>query len=229
MGDADAVGSHVHHDGRVHHRDGLLRTVAHLGVQAAARDTEGGHVDAHHHLVGGEVDGAKAGDELLDRHHPLAAQRLQAHRGAEGDERRDGVVGRAGGDDVAGNGGPVAQRGRADLGARLRQRQHGGNGRGIGQQVVVGDPGAEVQHPVARGDAAQVGEARDVEQRAHTSASAAVHLEQQVGSPCDDAHVVVLGEHGEGMVEARRGQVAAGRRSASLHGMELHTTPSCRN
>ncbi len=93
----------------------------------------------------------------------------------------------------------------------------------------MGDAGAEVQHAVARRDGAQVGEARDVEQRAHTGAGATVHLEQQVGATGDDAHVVVLGEYCEGMVEARRGDVATGRRAASLHGMELHTTPSCRN
>ena len=65
--------------------------------------------DCRDQLVGTPIGGAEPGDEVVEGELAGAGVGGERDGGIKGEQRRDRVVGRAGGDDVAGDGRPVAQ------------------------------------------------------------------------------------------------------------------------
>ena len=178
--------------GGMHHRDGLCPPQAELHERAApamgpVRAVESIERDCGDDLVGLEHGLAKAGEELADRNRALATHRGHGDCGVKRHERRDGVVGRAGGDDVADHGGPVAQRRRAHLQARLGERQAGRAHRRRGNDVGVGHQRRERDPPAFVGDPVETRQAGDVHQQLHARARSPRELEYEVGAAGDQA------------------------------------------
>jgi len=109
------VAAEIEHDCDVDEADRLCLAQAQLQKRAALARLQGRDIDADEHLVWQQGCAADAKEELVERQGafaPLCAG--QGHRCIHGPQRRNGVVGGAGGDQVAGNRAAVANLRRTD-------------------------------------------------------------------------------------------------------------------
>jgi hypothetical protein len=106
--------------------------------------------DPGQQLIRRQINFAEAKDKVGQRQCPLPAiQAAQRDRRVERQQRRDRVVGRAGGDDVAGDGGAIANLRCADFPAGARQRERLFNDQCAGDDLIVRDERAEMNPAVA--------------------------------------------------------------------------------
>ena len=211
----------------MHHRDRLCPPQAELHEHAA---TLSGpivgveRIECHgcDDLVGFEHGLAEAGKELVDRDGALSPDRCHGDVGTQGHERRDRVVGRAGGDDVADHRGPVAQRRRTHLKAGLCQRQAGGAHRCRSNDIGMSDQRSERDATAARGDPVEARQSGDVDQQLDTGASPSTELKHQIGAARDQPRrATVRREQLSRLVERSGGYVAARQRGRPLRFMKL--------
>ncbi|MEZ4555016.1 MAG: hypothetical protein R2854_00940 [Caldilineaceae bacterium] len=144
-----------HDRGGADNADGLGAAQAQLDEAAGGVGGHLGHGDADQDLIVGQVDAAEAGDERASGMVRSPGPRGHGHRRVQRHERHDGVVGRAGGDDVARHSGAVANLRRAHLPAGPRQGKRMGHHRRTGHALVVGHQRAQVQVRRVLGDGGQ--------------------------------------------------------------------------
>ncbi len=165
----------------MHHGDGLRLAQTELDENAAAGGGKGGKVDVYHHFVAAHNGAAHALIEIAQRNGAFTSGRSEPHAGVQGHQGRDGVVGGAGGDDVAGNRGPIANLRRTHFPTCLRQRQSPLLHQGRSHHLVVRDQWPQVNLVgVIQPDAVQVWDARDVNQYIQVRALAPFYFQQQV-------------------------------------------------
>ncbi len=151
--------------------------------------------NARHDFFGRQVDFAEAGDELGQRQSALAT-RQAAHRHARAArrQRHDGVVGRAGRDDIAGDRAAVADLRCAHFPAGARQRESLLDDEGAGDALIVRDQRAEMDRAAGSANLGEAWDARQVDDARRVAirrlAHAALDLQQQVGGAGNDARPV---------------------------------------
>ncbi len=169
-------------------RDGLGIAQGQLGKAAALAGPHSGEADIHQHLIRLHDGLAYPGIEFGQWDYALGLGRLQPHRGAQGHQRADRVVGRGSGDQIAGYRAAVTDLGRADLPAGLHQRQRLSPQQPGAHAVVMRDQWANVNDAIfVFRNILQPGEARDIDQSFDPGAQAALQLQDQVGGPGDQA------------------------------------------
>ncbi len=197
----------VHDERDIDHGDRLRAAQPELDEETARRRWQCRHAYLADQLVRAQHGATKAGIELAQWHHPLASSARQYELGPERDQRRDGVVGRRSRDEVAGDGGARANLGRADLPARLCQRQRALDAGARGQHIVVGGKPTEQHITGVCADVLELAQRRDVDQRL-SRLHATRKLDDHIRPARDDPRpLAVPRQHVERLRQARRAQV----------------------
>ncbi len=196
-------GVQVEQDGGVDQADGLGAAESQFEETAVLGGFHGREGNLQQHLVWLHDRPADAGVEIRQGDLAGAARGGQGDVRSQGHQRGDGVVGGAGGDDVAGDGGAVADLRSAHLpgGADEREgplpQKEGGDG------VVVSDQRADVNDIVlVQADAVQAGQAGDVDDGMDALTEFAFEFKHQVGAPGDQAGLFTFfGQQLQGLID----------------------------
>ena len=211
----------------VHDRDRLGSSQAGLHEDASLRVGEGTNRDTGDELVGGQRCRSETRDEVGDRDGATSRRRSDVDICAERQQGRDRVVGRAGRDHVAGDGGAVAELWRPDLQARLCQRQHVITAELALDDLAVRDERSEVHPAVVDLDRVEPVDPAEVDQHLDTWVSTAVEFDQQVGGTGHGPRLgTMLGEQVQGTVECGRRDVPRHQRRSLLDMVQLHQRSS---
>ena len=144
--------------------------------------------DAREHLVGGQIHLTHAAEEARQRQRAAAPRRtLDAHAGIQRQQRHNRVVGRAGGDEVAGNCRPIPNLRRTDFPAGSRQRERPLDDKSAAYALVVRNQRTQMERAILFPDVSQARYARQIDQ-AHLVAvrrTVARQFDQEVGAAGD--------------------------------------------
>ena len=209
--------------GRVDHRDGLRPPQPELHEDAPAAPTERVEGDPGHEFARLQRGGSETGEEVLDRHGPgPASRRRDSHVGAERVQRGDGVVGRAGRDDVADDRGPVAKLRTPDLQAGLREREPHRQHPLEADHVAVGDQRPQLDPTAVLGDRVEPVEHAQINEGVDAGPRAAAELQQQVGAAGDGAgRGAARREHVQGVLQRLGRYISSDRIGPALGFVKL--------
>ena len=216
----DAVVGAVDDDPEMNDRDGLGGAVAELGPDPRLGVTECRELDRRDELSWLQDGRTEAGEEVVETHRTFGAVARDDDHRVEREQRRNRVVGRACGGDVAGDRGPVAELWRPDLQAGLGERERNHRKLGMPSDVVVGRECTEPDDAVGDGDPSQFADWGQIEKRHRLARAATVQVEQEVGAAGDRNDRRVVGERDERLRQARKAQNEFDVASRTLHGME---------
>ena len=174
------------HHGHIDDRDSLGAAQPQFQEDAALCGQQRRKSDFRQHFVRAHHRATQPCIEIRQRDAAFALSRAQRNIRAQRHQWRDGVVGGRAGDEVAGDGGAVANLRRTDFPGGLHQGQTPLAQRCAAHHMVVCYQRAQMEIPAALFNAIQPGHARDIHQLRHAGTLPALQLNEHVRAARDD-------------------------------------------